>query len=55
MVQVQIDLSYEEKPIEILDRSTKKLMNKVIPLMKVLWCNYRVEEATWEVEKDMQK
>ena len=45
-VQVQADLSYEEKPMEILDCTMKKLRNKEIPLVKVLWRNHRVEEAT---------
>ena len=46
IVQVQTNLSYEEKPVEILDRSTKKLRNKVISLVKVLWHNHQVKEAT---------
>ena len=54
-VQVQVDLSYEEKPVEILDFTVKKLKNKEIPLLKVLWRNHRVEEATWELEDDMRK
>ena len=34
---VKDDLSYEEQPIQILDRKTKVLRNKSIPLVKVLW------------------
>ena len=45
-VQIQADLSYEEKPIQILDREVKKLKNKEIALVKVLWYNYMIEEAT---------
>ncbi|XP_056694933.1 uncharacterized protein [Spinacia oleracea] len=44
------DLTYEEKPIEILDRREKRLRNKVIPMVKVLWANHLTSEATWEVE-----
>ncbi|KAL5541756.1 hypothetical protein UlMin_009466 [Ulmus minor] len=47
-IEVQEDLTYEEKPIQILDRKEKTLRNKVIPLVKVLWQNHKVEEATWE-------
>ncbi|XP_024027447.1 uncharacterized protein LOC112093387 [Morus notabilis] len=35
-VQIQEDMSYEEKPIEILDRKMKILRNKEISLVKVL-------------------
>ncbi|XP_022962641.1 uncharacterized protein LOC111463059 [Cucurbita moschata] len=46
------DLSYEERPSRILARDTKRLCNKVIPLVKVAWGNHRNEEATWEQEDD---
>ncbi|XP_071932976.1 uncharacterized protein [Coffea arabica] len=53
-VKVDESLSYEERPIKILDREIKELRNKKIALVKVLWRNRDVEEATWEVEKDMK-
>jgi len=30
------------------------LRTKTIILMKILWQNYGVEEATWELEQQMQ-
>ncbi|PON52320.1 hypothetical protein PanWU01x14_210310, partial [Parasponia andersonii] len=39
-------LNYEEHPVQILDRTEKELRNKKIPLVKVLWRNHSVEEAT---------
>ncbi|KAK6147382.1 hypothetical protein DH2020_018294 [Rehmannia glutinosa] len=54
-VQIREDLSYEEKPMKIVDREVKKLRNKEIPLVKVIWRNHRVEEATWELEEDMRQ
>ncbi|KAK6152942.1 hypothetical protein DH2020_012581 [Rehmannia glutinosa] len=54
-VQIREDMSYEEKPVEIVDREVKKLRNKYIPLVKVIWRNQRVEEATWEREEDMRQ
>ncbi|KAL5573266.1 hypothetical protein UlMin_022863 [Ulmus minor] len=36
-IKVHEDLSYEEQPVQILDRKDKTLRNKVIPLVKVLW------------------
>ena len=53
-LELSPELSYEEYPIEILDREEKLLRNKKIPLVKVLWRNHLVEEATWERE-DMMK
>ncbi|KAM6562545.1 hypothetical protein CsatB_022543 [Cannabis sativa] len=52
---LQEDLSFEERPVKILDRKDKVLRNKTISLVKVLWRNSVVEEATWELESDMQQ
>ncbi|KAL5540026.1 hypothetical protein UlMin_046190 [Ulmus minor] len=52
-VEIDEKLSYEERPVEILDRKSKELMNKTIHLVKVLWRNHTVEEATWEREDEM--
>ena len=53
-IELKEDLSYEERPIEILLREVKQLRNKTIPLVKVLWRNQSTEEATWEMEDDMK-
>ncbi|KAL5569249.1 hypothetical protein UlMin_025824 [Ulmus minor] len=45
-IKVHEDLTYEEQPVQILDRKEKTLHNKAIPLVKVLWRNYKVEEGT---------
>lgn len=37
--------SYEEEPVQILDIEVKKLKNKRIPSVKVLWKNHKVEES----------
>ena len=38
----------------ILDWKDKVLRNKMIPMVKVLWKNHSVEEATWETEDKMR-
>ena len=38
-LQLEEDLTYEERPIQILDMKIKELRNKKIPLIKVLWRN----------------
>ena len=47
-IEVHEDLTYEEKPVKILERQDKILRNKVMPLVKVLWRNQKIEEATCE-------
>ncbi|KAL0549604.1 hypothetical protein IC582_014090 [Cucumis melo] len=53
-LEIDENLGYVEQPIEVLAREVKSLRNKEIPLVKVLWRNHRVEEATWEREDDMR-
>ncbi|KAL0546427.1 hypothetical protein IC582_016335 [Cucumis melo] len=53
-LEIDENLSYTEQPIEVLAREVKMLRNREIPLVKVLWRNHRVEEATWEREDDMR-
>ncbi|KAA0035421.1 pol protein [Cucumis melo var. makuwa] len=53
-LEIDENLSYTEQPVEVLAREMKMLRNREIPLVKVLWRNHRVEEATWEREDDMR-
>ena len=46
-------MSYEEQPIEIVDRKEQILRSRVIPLVKVRLKNHSIEEATWEREEEM--
>ncbi|KAL5815789.1 hypothetical protein ACOSQ3_024167 [Xanthoceras sorbifolium] len=54
-IEIRPDLTYEEEPVQILDREIKELRNKRVPLVKVLWRNHQVEEATWESEETMRQ
>ena len=53
-VAVKYSLSYEDVPVEILDRQVRKLRNKEVASVKVLWRSQSVEGATWEVEAAMK-
>ncbi|TYJ96909.1 pol protein [Cucumis melo var. makuwa] len=53
-LEIDENLSYTKQPVEVLAREVKMLRNREIPLVKVLWPNHRVEEATWEREDDMR-
>jgi hypothetical protein len=40
--------------VKIVDKKDQVLRTKMIPIVKVLWHNHRVKEASWEAEHDMQ-
>jgi hypothetical protein len=48
---LQPNLSYEEKPVKVIERRVKELRNKKISLVKVLWEYYGAQDATWETEE----
>ncbi|KAA0045482.1 pol protein [Cucumis melo var. makuwa] len=54
LLKINENLIYEEQPVEILAREVKMFRNRRIALVKVLWRNHRVEEATWQREDDMR-
>ncbi|XP_024024855.1 uncharacterized protein LOC112092574 [Morus notabilis] len=54
-IQIREDMTYEEQPVQILAREEKRLRNRTIPLVKILWRNQKVEEATWEREDEIRR
>ncbi|WVZ76683.1 hypothetical protein U9M48_024636 [Paspalum notatum var. saurae] len=50
-IQIQPDLTYEEKPIKILDQKQRSTWRRTINFYKVQWSNHSEEEATWEQEE----
>ncbi|WMV55075.1 hypothetical protein MTR67_048460 [Solanum verrucosum] len=52
--RVDVSLSYEEVSVKIIDRQVKRLRNKEIASVNVLWRNHLVEGATWEIEADIK-
>ncbi|WMV26059.1 hypothetical protein MTR67_019444 [Solanum verrucosum] len=53
-IGIKDSLSYEEIPVQILDRQVRKLRTKEVTSVKVIWRNQFVEEATWEAEEEMK-
>ena len=49
-VQIQADFSYDEEPKAILAREVKRLRDKQVRLVKILWQHHGREGATWEPE-----
>jgi hypothetical protein len=53
-VQLESDLTYEEKPIKILGTSERVTRTKTIKFCKVQW-SHHTEEATWEREDELRE
>jgi hypothetical protein len=47
---LEVDLSYPEHPIKILDQKDRVTRRKIIKFFKIQWSNHFEEEATWESE-----
>jgi hypothetical protein len=47
------DLSYNERPIIILDTVESVTHNKVVKMCKVQWSHHTEDEATWEHEEEL--
>ncbi|XP_021719906.1 uncharacterized protein LOC110687557 [Chenopodium quinoa] len=54
-IEMDENLTYEERPVRILDTKVRSTRNKDVGNVKVLWSNQKTEEATWEAEADMRK
>ncbi|XP_074278661.1 uncharacterized protein LOC141602256 [Silene latifolia] len=54
-VEVDESLTYVETAREIIDRKVRKTRNGETAIVKVLWSNHNVEEATWEYEDAMRE
>ena len=53
-IELSKDLTYEEKPIRILDQTERVTRSKEIRFYKVQWEHHTEEEATWEREVFLQ-
>ena len=54
-IQLENDLTYEEKPIKILETAERITRTKIIKFCKVQWSHHTEEEATWEREEDLRQ
>ena len=52
-IEVDIDGTFEEGTMCILDNRGQVLRRKIMRLVRVLWRHYGVEESTWEREDTM--
>ena len=54
-IQLDSDLTYEEKPVKILETANRVTRSKIIKFCKVQWNHHTEEEATWEREDELRK
>ncbi|WMV40919.1 hypothetical protein MTR67_034304 [Solanum verrucosum] len=54
-IGIKDSLSYEDIPVQILDRQVRKLRTNEVALVKVFWRNQFVEKDTWEAEEEMKR
>ena len=54
-IQINEKLTYEEEPVQVLDRKIKRLRKKSIPLVLVKLRFHKGSEMTWEPELEMRK
>jgi hypothetical protein len=48
---LEMDLTYPEHPIKIMDQKSQVTRRKTIKFYKIQWSNHTEEEATWESEE----
>ncbi|WMV46361.1 hypothetical protein MTR67_039746 [Solanum verrucosum] len=53
-VAVKDSFTYKDVPVEILDHQVRRLRNKEVTSVKVLWKSQSVEGATWEAKGAMK-
>jgi hypothetical protein len=53
-LEVQEDLTYIEKPTQILETADRVTRKSTIRMCKVKWGHHSEKEATWEREDDLK-
>ncbi|XP_021763978.1 uncharacterized protein LOC110728642 [Chenopodium quinoa] len=54
-IELDQSLTYEERPVKILDSIVRSTRNKEVKIVKVLLSNQEYEEATWEAEYEIKE
>ncbi|RWR80231.1 DNA/RNA polymerases superfamily protein [Cinnamomum micranthum f. kanehirae] len=54
-IQLQPDLSYEERPVKILETKERTMQNRTMELVKLLWEHHKQLESTWEAADEFRK
>src|SRR4051812_42149441 len=54
-IQLGSDMTYEEKPVNILEFASRVTRSKVIKFCEVQWSHHIEDEATWERDEELRK
>ena len=54
-IQLDNNLTYEEKPVKILEFAIRVTRSRVIKFCNVQWSHHTEDEVTWEQEEDLLK
>ena len=54
-VTIEQDLTFESRPVKILEESEKVMRSRILKYVKVLWSHQTEREATWELESQMRE
>ena len=52
-IPLSADLTFKARPVQVIDRKVKRLRNKDVTSVKVVWEHRLPEEVMWESEADM--
>ena len=52
---IEQGLTFESRPVKILEESERVLRNKTLKYIKILWSHQSEREATWELESRMRE
>ena len=55
VMDLKLDLQYQERPIKILDVATRQTRRTAVRFCRVQWSNHTEAEATWERKDDLKK
>ncbi|MCI73510.1 hypothetical protein A2U01_0094774, partial [Trifolium medium] len=54
-IELETNMTFQPQPVQNVDRDVRKLRNKSISVVKVIWEGSPDGEATWELESEMLK
>jgi hypothetical protein len=54
-ITIEQDLTFEVRPVRILEESERVMRNRTLKYVKVLWSQQTEREATWELESRMRE
>ena len=54
-VTLELDLTYSEHPIRVLDQKDRITRRRVLKFYKIQWNQHTEDEATWEIQDFLEK